>query len=76
MKNINNKKSPDNIIYTFISMFGVYIVNTFITAIFYTAKGAAFAAKKLWHATDSLRSNAAAFFKRSEFSCCAPLTLF
>ena len=51
-------------IYTLIAFFGGYIVNTFVTAIKYTAKGVRLTALTLWQSTNGIRSSTAAFFKK------------
>lgn len=76
MKNINNKKSLGSSVYTFIAVFGGYIVNTFITSIKYIAKWASLAALALWHSTDGLRSRASVFFKKIGVFMLRPVTSF
>lgn len=72
MKKNNNRNS----VYTLIAMFGVYVVNTFISAVLYTLKGIILAANAIWHATDGLRSRLAAFFKRVGIFLLRPVTSF
>ena len=67
MNKILNKSSAIGLgskLYTLIAFFGGYIVNTFVTAIKYTAKGVRLTALTLWQSTNGIRSSTAAFFKK------------
>lgn len=67
MNNIIKKVSSTGLgskIYTLIAFFGGYIVNTFLTAIKYTAKGIRLTAVTLWQATHGIRRSTAVFFKK------------
>lgn len=75
MENISNNKYKKSV-YTIIAYFGQYIVNTFVSAIKYSAKGIYIAAMTLWHATDGFRGIISVFFKKAGAFMLRPVASF